>query len=364
TVTAAQSTQSVMVQLTVQAPPPPAAPILNASPLNLNFSTTQGQPTPPGQTVTITNTGGSPLMWRTSINTLTTLWLGASPTGGTIPPGQTALLTVNVSASSLSPGTYVGQVILSGTDSNNVVAGGSPQSIMINFNVLPPCTLQQPSSSSLAFSGMQNGADPTPQSVTIMAAGNCNWPLNWNATINGSVSWLKLSPLAGSFTASGQSTALSIAPTLAGLAPGTYTTQISIGATDSASMQAQGSPQTLTVTLTVLQPCQLQGVPSNMLFNVSQGTATPASQNLTLSESGSCTRPISWTAVGNSPWLIVGTASGTDTGGGSTIAISLDTTTLTTPGTYTATITITASGSGNTTIQDSPQIITVSVTVA
>ncbi|HEU5226361.1 MAG TPA: hypothetical protein VFU49_01020, partial [Ktedonobacteraceae bacterium] len=178
TVTAAQSTQSVMVQLTVQAPPPPAAPILNASPLNLNFSTTQGQPNPPGQTVTITNTGGSPLMWRTSLNSQIPLWFGASPTGGTIPPGQTALLTVNVSASSLSPGTYVGQVLLSGTDPNNVVAGGSPQSIMINFNVLPPCTLQQPSSSSLAFSGMQNGADPTPQSVTIMAAGNCNWPLN------------------------------------------------------------------------------------------------------------------------------------------------------------------------------------------
>ncbi|HLG63312.1 MAG TPA: hypothetical protein VKY19_15340 [Ktedonosporobacter sp.] len=364
TVTAAQSTQSVMVQLTIQTPPPPSAPILGASPLNLNFSTTQGQPNPPGQTVTITNTGGSPLMWRTSLNLLTNLWLGASPSGGTIQPGQTALLTVNVSASSLSPGTYVGQVVLTGTDPNNVVAGGSPQSIMINFTVLPPCTLQQPSSSSLAFSGMQNGADPTPQSVTVMAAGNCNWPLNWSATINGSAPWLKVSPLAGSFTASGQSTTLSVAPTLAGLAPGTYTAQVSIGATDSASLQAQGSPQTLSVTLTVLQPCQLQGVPSNMSFSVSQGTASPTSQNLALSESGSCARPVSWTATSNSPWLIVDTASGTDNGSGSTIAVSLNTTTLTTPGSYTATITITATGSGNAVVQNSPQIITVTVTVS
>jgi len=365
TVRAAQSTQSVMVQLTIQAAPPPSAPILSAAPLNLNFSTTQGQPNPPGQTVTITNTGGSPLMWRTSFNALTTPWAGASPSGGTIQPGQTALLTVNVSASSLSPGTYVGQFVLTGTDPNNVVAGGSPQTIMINFTVLPPCTLPQPSSSSLAFSGMQNGADPSAQSVNITATGNCNWPLNWSATINGSVPWLKVSPLAGSFTASGQSTTLSVAPTLAGLAPGTYTAQILIGATDSASQQAQGSPQILSVTLTVLQPCQLQGVPSNMSFSVSQGTASPTSQNLTLSESGSCARPVSWTATSNSPWLIVGTASGTDNGSGSTIAVSLDTTTLpTASGTYTATITITATGSGNTVIQNSPQIITVTVTVS
>ncbi len=363
TVTAAQSTQSVMVQLTIQTPPPPSAPILSASPLNLNFSTTQGQPDPPGQTVTITNTGGSPLMWRTSSNSLIPLWFGASPIGGTIPPGQTALLTVNVSASSLSPGTYVGQIVVTGTDANNVVAGGSPQTIMINFNVLPPCTLQQPSSSSLAFSGMQNGTDPTPQSVTITAAGNCNWPLNWSATINGSAPWLKASPLAGSFTAGGQSTTLSVAPTLAGLSPGTYTAQISIGATDAASLQAQGSPQALSVTLTVLQPCQLQGVPQNMSFSVSQGTASPTSQNLTLSESGSCARPVSWTATSNSPWLIVGTTSGTDNGGGSTIAVGLDAATLTTPGTYTATITIAATGSGNAVIQNSPQIITVTVTV-
>src|SRR5437660_2151757 len=150
---------------------------------------------------------------------------------------------------------------------------------------------------------MQNGVDPNAQSGTIMAAGNCNWPLNWSATINGSAPWLSGSPLAGAFTASGQSTTLSVAPTLAGLAPGTYTTQISIGATDSASLQAQGSPQTLAVTLTVLQPCQLQGVPSNMSFSVSQGTAAPASQNLTLSESGISARPVSWTATSNSPWL-------------------------------------------------------------
>ena len=363
-VTAAQTSQSVAVQLTIQAPPPPTAPILNASPLNLNFSTTLGQPNPPGQAVTITNTGGSPLMWRTTVNMLASFWLGASPSGGTILPGQTAQLTVHVNASSLTPGTYVGQVILSGTDTNNATASGSPQNIMINFNVLPPCTLEQPSSSALAFNALQGGANPPAQSITLTATGNCNWPLNWSASVP-ATPWLVLSPASGSFTASGQSTTFSVAPTIAGLAPGPYTVHISITATDSNSQQAQGSPQTVSVTLTVLQPCQIQITPGNLTFAVTQGATSSAVQNLGLSESGSCSRPVSWTATGDggsTTWLVLSATSGADNGNGGTIGVSINATNLT-PGTYTATITITAIGSSNGVVQNSPQTISVTVTV-
>ena len=58
-----QSTLTVMVQLTVQAAPP-MAPIMSASPLSLNFSNIQGQPSPTGQVVTITNNGRSALSWH------------------------------------------------------------------------------------------------------------------------------------------------------------------------------------------------------------------------------------------------------------------------------------------------------------
>ena len=104
-----QSTQSVAVELTIQQPPPPSAPIIVASPLNISASLTLGQQDPPGQPVTITNTGGGLLNWSTSVNTSTAPWLRVSPAGGTIAPRQTGQLQVNISGTNLSPGAYVGR---------------------------------------------------------------------------------------------------------------------------------------------------------------------------------------------------------------------------------------------------------------
>src|SRR5713226_3277078 len=112
------STQTVVVMLVVQPPPPPAEPVMGASPLSLNFSNAQGLPNPTGQVVTITNNGGSPLKWSTSITLFENSWLGAAPTGGTIAPGQTGQVTIYVNTSKLTPGTYAGQVMLNGLDTS------------------------------------------------------------------------------------------------------------------------------------------------------------------------------------------------------------------------------------------------------
>jgi hypothetical protein len=365
-VVAGQNTQSVLVLLTVQAPPPASAPILSASPLVLNFSTTQGQPSPPGQVVTISNTGQSTLQWHTMVNQLVLSWLGASPTGGAIPPGGTGQVTVNVDTSGLIPGTYVGQVILSGTDANNpaITAGGSPQTVTVNLLVLPTCTLAQPSSSALAFSGTQGGAAPAAQSVAITASGNCGWPLGWTATLSRPSPWLTISPLAGSFAASGQSVTLTIAPSIAGLTPGTYTTQLTIAVTGS-SIPVQGSPQTIALVVTVLQRCTLQLSSSSLSLSVPQGQTSSAGQLLKLSEAGKCARPVAWTATGDAnsaSWLVLPTTSGTDNGNGSSIRINADATALS-PGQYTGTITISASGNGDAAVQGSPQTVSISLVV-
>ena len=128
-----QSTQSVTVQLTVQAPPSPAAPIIAVSSLTLNFNNTQGQQSPASQVVTITNNGRSTLYWSPTVNQLAPYWLGVSPTGGIIPAGQTEQMSVNVNTAQLTPGTYVGQIGLTGKDANNRPAGGSPQTITGEF---------------------------------------------------------------------------------------------------------------------------------------------------------------------------------------------------------------------------------------
>lgn len=247
---AGQSTQNVSVQLIVQAPPAASAPIMGISSPNLNFSNAQGQANPPGQVVTITNNGGSPLYWHTTTILLGTSWLGAAPTGGVIAAGQTGHVTVRVDTSQLTPATYMGQIILNGTDATGAAAAGSPQTIAVNLVVQTPCALAEPSSSSLSFSAIQGTIEPVPQVVTVVAAGNCGWPLRLHASITNAASWLALK-LSDHVLINGQSVTILAMTKTAGLAPGSYTAQISIDATDGPGILVQGSPKFITVTLTV-----------------------------------------------------------------------------------------------------------------
>ncbi len=355
-----QNTQSVAVQLTIQAPPLPTAPIISVAPLNLNFSTIQKQPDPPGQSVAITNTGASTLFWHITVAQLASSWLGASPSGGNIPPGQTKNITVNVSASGLTPGNYVGQITLEGVDQNNAVASGSPQRVNINFVVLPPCTLSQPSSSTLAFNSTQGEGNPSPLQEALTVSGNCGWPVNWQASTSSNAPWLTLTPSSGVFASSGQSATITVTPDSAGLAPGIYTTSVSVSATDSAGLPAQGSPQVFTVTMTVLQTCQLQLGTGKLNFTALRGSLSTA-QSISLGEVGSCAQPVTWSVdSGGSSWLVLSSTSGHD----GSLSVNADATALA-PGLYNATITFSASGSGDAVVSGKPQVsVTLTVTGA
>src|SRR6266581_1742621 len=110
-----QSTLTVMAKVTVQTAPP-TAPIMSASHLSLTFSTIQGQPSPTGQVVTIANNGHSPLSWHAAAMPTSFVWLAASPPGGTIAPGQSGQVTINVNTAQLTPGNYVRKIKLVGMD--------------------------------------------------------------------------------------------------------------------------------------------------------------------------------------------------------------------------------------------------------
>src|SRR5260370_4024866 len=158
----------------------------------------------------------------------------------------------------------------------------------------------------------------------------------------------------------GQSCSIAIAVTIAGLSAGTYQTTVSISATDASGAPAQGSPETFTVTLTVQPPCTLSPQAS-LAFTVAQGQ-TATAQTVAVSETGTCARPVSWTATAD-PWLVLSAASGTDSGSGSTLSVNVTTANLI-PGTYTGHITIAAPNSTAAAPGGSPQTITVSATVA
>ena len=356
------STQTVMVQLTVQPPPPPGAPVMSAVPLNLNFSSTSGQQNPTGQVVTITNTGGSTLSWHTTVTQIGPVWLSTAPTGGTVQPGQTGQVVVNVNTSSLSPGTYAGQIGLIGTDSSGKPASGGGGIVSVNLVVQPPCALTQPSSSSLAFTAVQGPHDPISQTPLITGTGNCAWPLAWTASVPASASWLSVTPPSGTLKASGQSASFTVQPLSAEkkLLAGTYTTTIAISATDSAGIVATASPQTISVTLTVLPPCLPVVGASSLTFTANQGWASPGSQKVSLSESGTCSRPVTWTATTSIPWLSLSTPA-PDTGTGTSLTVGVNSTTLP-AGTVTGTFALTTTDSSGAIV--SSQTITVTLNVA
>jgi hypothetical protein len=363
------STQTVLVQLTVQPQPQALAPVMSASPLNLNFSSTSGQPNPQPQVVTITNTGGGTLDWNASAQAFgSNCWLCVSPSGGKIAPNQTGAVTVNIDTANLSPGTYTGQVILNGTDSSGHQASGSPQTITVNLVVQPPCTLTQPSLNALTFTGVQGGSAPAPQSVLITGSGNCAWPLQLSATISpaGANNWLQATFTNNSIKGNGQSTSLQIAPNASSLNPGTYTAQVAITATDSTGIQAQGSGETVGVTLTVEPPCsflKLSPKESHLSFTVLQGAAVASIPPIQFGVTATCAPTITSAAVVSSnaaSWL---QASTQDTNNGSTLTLSINSTGLAAAAQpYTGQITITAKDANGQTVSN-PLTIRVILTV-
>jgi hypothetical protein len=119
------------------------------------------------------------------------------------------------------------------------------------------------------------------------------------------------------------------------------------------------------VTLTVQPPCVLSTpAPANLAFSANQGQSSSAAQSVVLSETGTCVRPVTWTATGDansSSWLVLSTTSGSDSGSGSTLGgVNVNATGLTS-GNYTGTITIAATDSSGATVSGSGQTISVSL---
>jgi hypothetical protein len=247
-----QSTLTVVAQVTVQAAPP-TAPIISASPLSLNFSNIQGQPDPTGQVVTITNTGHSPLNWHVTATPLPLFaWLAASPSGGIIAPGQAGNATIHVNTAQLTPGNYVAQISLGGMDAKGNPAPGSPQIITVNLVEQSPCTLSPPSSSTFSLSAVQGAStNPATQPVLFTATGSCVWPLSWKTMVAPAASWLTQTAGSGTIGGNWQSGSLGVTANITDLGVGTYSTTVTIVASDANGITVQGGTQTFTVTLTV-----------------------------------------------------------------------------------------------------------------
>ena len=291
--------------------------------------------------------------------------MSASPTGsGTVPvqPGQTEQLVVNINTSQLSPGTYAGQIGLTGRDSSGKPASGTGQVVSINLVVQPACTLTQPSSSSLAFNGVQGGTNPISQTLLITGTGNCVWPLTLSISTP-SASWLSAQfPTGNAVKASGQSVAFVVYADLQQLTSGpSISASFTISGIDSAGTVAYGSPQQVTATLTVAPPCLPVVAPTNMTFTAVQGQTSLTPQNISLTEMNTCSYPVSWMARTSSTWLALSSPP-PDTGSGSTLTVTVVNSSGLPAGTYTGTITVSATDNNGRAV-GAFQTVTVTLTV-
>lgn len=315
-------------------------------------------------------------------------WLTMTPTQGQIRDDASTVTTVGIRGNALQTGSYTSFIVF--------VAGQRTQTVLVQLTVLSssssPTGTQSPgqqgtatsasgtstpttggtgtpppgvpmlniSSQKLDFSTTQGQGNPANQSETITNSGGSalNWQVSFNAT---TAPWLSIAPMNGGVAAS-QNEKLAVHVNANGLAPGTYSTEVTVSATNSAGATVAGSPQFFTVTLTVLSPCILQITPNSLTFSVVLLNPNPPDQQVTLSESGNCARPVKWTAsvdAKNSWWLSVINSSGQDNG---SIEVHVNTQGMIV-NKYTGYITIYASGNGGATVQSSPQTVTVTLTV-
>jgi len=216
------------------------------------------------------------------------------------------------------------------------------QPISFRILLLPPGATPHLAVSPTALTpGCIQGAEAASQSFEVWNSGG--GALSY--TVSKSVDWLSCTPTSGSST--GEHDTITVNYNTAGLTPGTYSGTISVTADG-----AMGSPQTVTVTLTVVEKPELYVSPTELLRICPYGEE-PASQSFEVWNSGGGT--LSYTISEDLSWLSCTPTSGSSTGEHDTITVHYSTAGLA-PGTHYGTIMVTADGAS-----DSPQEVWVTL---
>ena len=215
---------AVYSQLSSQAGQP-ASVLLSTG--QASFTYTIGGAAPPPQSVSISNSGSGTLAWSASSNAS---WLSATPSG-TAP----STLTISVTPTSLTPGSYNGAITVTAASASN-----SPVLINVTLTVTPAPASLAVSPQALTFTYTVGGTVPAAQGVSITNTGGGT--LSWNATA--SAAWVGLSSALGTAPAT-----MSVLVNPANLSAGTYSATVRIYAAS-----ATGSPASVSVTLVVQAP--------------------------------------------------------------------------------------------------------------
>ena len=304
-------------------------PLVTVSPSFVNFNYQTGTSVPPAISVNLASTLGS-LPYTISVPSTTgTQFVAFSPASGTATTAATPLSISLVPSvvSGFAPGTYQNLVQVSG--------GGANQFLQVNLTV-SASPLVNVNPQQLVFTYSQNGPQPQNQTLALTSTNGSNLPVSFTSN----QPFILVGP--SSTTTPGL---VNVSVVTSGLAPGTFTGQITV----TSGMQTQIVPVTLTVTSGVA----LTVTPTTLAFTQPTGGAAPAAQTVTVATTGSASLAYSVSATTNTggSWLTVnGATNGVLAGNGpGTFAVSANGSQLS-PGNYTGTILITAVGATNSSV--------------
>ena len=180
-----------------------------------------------------------------------------SPTA-TLPattPGSTATVPGTVPGGTPVPTSAPGTPVATPSPvPSSTVAPGTPTPTVVPGTPTPtpvpqPCVLQV-APARLAFIATLL-SNPPAQTLTLSVTGNCSQPVSWAASVNAaSQGWLHLATTSGVVGKSGSTLVVQVNTN--GKLLGAYSGQITLTAIEQSGTAAQGSPQSVPVTLTVV----------------------------------------------------------------------------------------------------------------
>lgn len=185
-------------------------------------------------------------------------------------------------------------------------------------------------------------AAPRTSSVLTRQVGSTTWP--------GKTQTPNISPATGTPISTGGT---------AGMTTGTETestTTPSPGATTPTPTSIPGTTPT-----TSPNTCVLQAAPTHLSFTATLLQPDPPGQSITLKTTGTCGKPITWTATADASWTQLSSTTGSDNGSGSVLTVYAHSNHVV--GIYDAHITLTAVDGNGIRVQSSPQTVSVTLTV-
>ena len=376
----------IVVQLKMTVQPLPASDaavssIMLVTPPVFSFTSIDGSADPASQSLTISDPGSQPLNWSLAISSSVDTynqnyyaeddvsWLSVGTTAGTVLPGASAKLQLNVHSQNLLPSVYNALLTFtSGLETLN-----TPQVVAISLTVQSRCGVAT-NLGNLAFTTSAGQSTAGSQLLVLNTSSGCTGAINWQGF--SSASWLSITPAVGLLQPDA-SPLITVETNTGALLPGRYTGLI--------LFVAQQRSQTLVVQLTV-QPSPLAPIstpspvpgptvtpaptavfglsPGSLQFTLVQGQKNPPGQVLTMSNAGAST--LFWQAsidAAAAHWLNLNPMGGTIAAVRSTqVMVAVNGGGLS-PGTYNAQITVTATNSSGNQVQGSPKTAVVILTV-